>query len=105
MKPIMSLLLMTAVLKPEHVFGWLELTIYIPQGRQRVALTDIPAHDEIIRYVAKSSVMRYARHPTRGSWIDDRWLNCESAAAEYATAGDQVPERRCRRAGYTFEVS
>ncbi|VEA31788.1 D-galactarate dehydratase [Salmonella enterica subsp. enterica] len=68
---------MTTALKPEHVFrmAW-KLTEHIPQGH-KVALTDIPAHGEIIRY---GEVIGYAvRDIPRGSWIDESLVELPKA--------------------------
>lgn len=54
----------------------LELTEHIPQGH-KVALTDIPAHDEIVRY---GEVIGYAvRDIPRGSWIDESLVELPKA--------------------------
>ncbi|ECE6592173.1 galactarate dehydratase, partial [Salmonella enterica subsp. enterica] len=54
----------------------LELTEHIPQGH-KVALTDIPADGEIIRY---GEVIGYAvRNIPRGSWIDESLVELPKA--------------------------
>ncbi len=66
----------------------LELIEHIPQGH-KVALLDIPANGEIIRY---GEVIGYAaRNPTRK--LDRRINGCTtgSAAVTYAATGNQSP--------------
>ncbi|MFP1592208.1 UxaA family hydrolase [Escherichia coli] len=67
----------------------LELIEHIPQGH-KVALLDIPANGEIIRY---GEVIGYAvRAIPRGSWIQ-RINGCTtgSAAVTHAATGNQSP--------------
>ncbi|ECI0837093.1 galactarate dehydratase [Salmonella enterica] len=79
----------------------LELTEHIPQGH-KVALTDIPAHDEIVRY---GEVIGYAvRDIPRGSWIDESLVELPKAPSlNTLPLATKVPEPLPLLEGYTFE--
>ncbi|HCM3480858.1 TPA: UxaA family hydrolase [Salmonella enterica subsp. enterica serovar Panama] len=79
----------------------LELTEHIPQGH-KVALTDIPAHGEIIRY---GEVIGYAvRDIPRGSWIDESLVELPKAPPlNTLPLATKVPEPLPPLEGYTFE--
>lgn len=78
-----------------------ELTEHIPQGH-KVALTDIPAHGEIIRY---GEVIGYAvRDIPRGSWIDESLVELPKAPPlNTLPLATKVPEPLPPLEGYTFE--
>lgn len=66
----------------------LELIEHIPQGH-KVALLDIPANGEIIRY---GEVIGYAvRAIPRGSWIDESMVVLPEAPPLHAATGNQSP--------------
>ncbi|STM36857.1 galactarate dehydratase [Escherichia coli] len=67
----------------------LELIEHIPQGH-KVALLDIPANGEIIRY---GEVIGYAvRAIPRGSWIDESMVVLpEAPPLHHAATGNQSP--------------
>ena len=78
----------------------LELIEHIPQGH-KVALLDIPANGEIIRY---GEVIGYAvRAIPRGSWIDESMVVLPDAAVTHAATGNQSPGPLPPLEGYTFE--
>ncbi|EDV7054730.1 galactarate dehydratase [Salmonella enterica subsp. enterica] len=79
----------------------LELTEHIPQGH-KVALTDIPAHGEIIRY---GEVIGYAvRDIPRGSWIDESLVELPKAPPlNTLPLATKVPEPLPPLEGYTLE--
>ena len=79
----------------------LELIEHIPQGH-KVALLDIPAHGEIVRY---GEVIGYAvRDIPRGSWIDESMVELPKAPPlETLPLATKVPEPLPPLEGYTFE--
>ncbi|HAZ54188.1 MAG TPA: galactarate dehydratase, partial [Franconibacter helveticus] len=79
----------------------LELIEHIPQGH-KVALTDIPAHGEIVRY---GEIIGYAvRAIPRGSWIDESLVELPKAPPLYTLPlATRVPEPLPPLEGYTFE--
>ena len=79
----------------------LELIEHIPQGH-KVALLDIPANGEIIRY---GEVIGYAvRAIPRGSWIDESMVVLPEAPPLHTLPlATKVPEPLPPLEGYTFE--
>ncbi|MFK3707682.1 galactarate dehydratase [Klebsiella sp. NPDC088457] len=79
----------------------LELIEHIPQGH-KVALVDIPAHAEIVRY---GEVIGYAvRDIARGSWIDESTVELPSSPPlNTLPLATKVPEPLPALNGYTFE--
>ncbi|GAB8433249.1 hypothetical protein OkiPb00459_23470 [Escherichia coli] len=79
----------------------LELIEHIPQGH-KVALLDIPANGEIIRY---GEVIGYAvRAIPRGSWIDESMVVLPKAPPLHTLPlATKVPEPLPPLEGYTFE--
>ncbi|WP_024552584.1 UxaA family hydrolase, partial [Franconibacter helveticus] len=79
----------------------LELIEHIPQGH-KVALTDIPAHGEIVRY---GEIIGYAvRAIPRGSWIDESLVELPKAPPlNTLPLATRVPEPLPPLEGYTFE--
>lgn len=79
----------------------LELIEHIPQGH-KVALVDIPADGEIIRY---GEVIGYAaRAILRGSWIDESMVVLpEAPPLHKLPLATKVPEPLPPLEGYTFE--
>lgn len=79
----------------------LELIEHIPQGH-KVALVDIPAHGEIVRY---GEVIGYAvRAIPQGSWIEESLVELPTAPPlETLPLATRVPEPLPPLEGYTFE--
>lgn len=79
----------------------LTLVEHIPQGH-KVALVDIPAHGEIIRY---GEVIGYAvRDIPQGSWIDESLVELPTAPPlNTLPLATKVPEPLPPLEGYTFE--
>ena len=79
----------------------LELTEHIPQGH-KVALVDIPAHGEIVRY---GEVIGYAvRAIPQGSWIEESLVELpEAPPLNTLPLATRVPEPLPPLEGYTFE--
>ncbi|HBV58921.1 MAG TPA: galactarate dehydratase, partial [Shigella sp.] len=79
----------------------LELIEHIPQGH-KVALLDIPANGEIIRY---GEVIGYAvRAIPRGSWIDESMVVLPEAPPLHTLPlATKVPDPLPPLEGYTFE--
>jgi len=79
----------------------LELIEHIPQGH-KVALVDIPAHGDIVRY---GEVIGYAvRDIARGSWIDESTVELPTAPPlNTLPLATRVPEPLPALEGYTFE--
>ncbi|MBA1699096.1 galactarate dehydratase [Escherichia coli] len=78
----------------------LELIEHIPQGH-KVALLDIPANGEIIRY---GEVIGYAvRAIPRGSWIDESMVVPEAPPLHTLPLATKVPAPLPPLEGYTFE--
>ena len=78
----------------------LELIEHIPQGH-KVALLDIPANGEIIRY---GEVIGYAvRAIPRGSWIDESMVVLPEAPLHTLPLATKVPAPLPPLEGYTFE--
>jgi galactarate dehydratase len=79
----------------------LELIEHIPQGH-KVALVDIPAHGEIVRY---GEVIGYAvRAIPQGSWIEESLVELPKAPPlNTLPLATRVPEPLPPLEGYTFE--
>ncbi|MEX5981717.1 UxaA family hydrolase [Enterobacter hormaechei] len=79
----------------------LELIEHVPQGH-KVALVDIPAHGEIVRY---GEVIGYAvRAIPQGSWIEESLVELPTAPPlETLPLATRVPEPLPPLEGYTFE--
>ena len=78
----------------------LELIEHIPQGH-KVALLDIPANGEIIRY---GEVIGYAvRAIPRGSWIDESMVVLPEPPLHTLPLATKVPAPLPPLEGYTFE--